>query len=92
MTWKLLYHPDVARDDLPGIPKNMQARLKKAIETRLLSDPILAGAPLRKDLTGYRKLRVGDSRIVYRVEKNDIIVLVIAHRKDVYSQVSGRLG
>lgn len=90
MKWRALYHPDVAAEDLPKIPKNMRTRLKRAIETRLLSDPVLAGAPLRKDLAGYRKLRVGDYRIVYRVEKSDIIVLVIGHRKDVYSRATGR--
>jgi mRNA interferase RelE/StbE len=90
MTWQVLYHPDVAREDLPKIPRNMRARLKRAIETRLLFDPILAGAPLRKDLTGYRKLRVGDYRIIYRVQEEEIRVLIIAHRKDVYSQVLDR--
>jgi mRNA interferase RelE/StbE len=90
MTWQGLYHPDVAREDLPKIPRNMRVRLKRAIESRLLVDPILAGAPLRKDLTGYRKLRVGDYRIIYRVQKDEIIVLIIGHRKDVYSQVLDR--
>ena len=90
MTWQVLYHPYVASEDLPKIPRNMRARLKRAIETRLLVDPILAGAPLRKDLTGYRKLRVGDYRIIYRVQKDEIIVLIIGHRKEAYSHVLGR--
>ena len=90
MTWQVLYHPDVSRKDLPEIPRNIRARLKRAVETRLLADPILAGAPLRKDLTGYRKLRVGDYRIIYRVQKDEIIVLIIGHRKDVYSHVLDR--
>jgi len=90
MTWQVLYHPDVARKDLPKIPRNMRARLKRAVESRLLVDPILAGAPLRKDLTGYRKLRVGDYRIIYRVQEEEIRVLIIGHRRDVYSQVLDR--
>ena len=91
MKWEAVYHPDVVREDLPKIPKNVQARLKRAIESRLLPDPILGGAPLRKDLTGYRKLRVGDYRVIYRVEEDEVIILVIGYRKDVYSRVSGRL-
>jgi len=45
MTWQVLYHPYVASEDLPKIPRNMRARLKRAIETRLLVDPILAQLP-----------------------------------------------
>jgi mRNA interferase RelE/StbE len=91
MTWRALYHPEVASEDLPRIPKNMQRRLKRAIESRLLLDPILAGGPLRGSLLGYRKLRVGDCRIIYRVEGSEIRILVIGHRRDVYSAAFERI-
>ena len=91
MNWEVLYHPDVVTHDLPEIPKNIQTRLKKAIELRLFIDPTLSGGPLRKDLKGYRKMRVGDYRIIYRVEKNFIIILIIGHRKKVYSRVFQRI-
>jgi mRNA interferase RelE/StbE len=91
MNWEVLYHPDIVKCDLPEIPKNIQARLKKAIELRLLIDPTLSGGPLRKDLKGYRKMRVGDYRIIYRIEKNGIIILIIGHRKKVYSRVFQRI-
>ncbi len=35
-------------------------------------------------------MRVGDYRIVFRVDKNAVIVLKIGHRKDVYDRVEGR--
>lgn len=46
------------------------------------------GAPLRKTLKGYWKLRVGDYRVVFKVKGNKIIILAILHRKDVYDVVS----
>ena len=92
MNYKIIYHPLVASEDLPRIPHNLRIRIKKAIETRLLFDPISAGAPLRTSLKGHRKLRVGDYRIIYRLEKDTIIVLKIGHRKDVYLKVFTRIG
>ena len=37
------------------------------------------------------KLRVGDYRVIYRVQADKIIVLKIGHRKEVYSKVFSRL-
>jgi mRNA interferase RelE/StbE len=56
MSYRLYYHPSV-KDDIAGIPKNIKKRLKKAIEDRLLQDPLHYGDPLRKSLAGYRKLK-----------------------------------
>ncbi len=41
---------------------------------------------LTGDFKGYRKYRVGDYRIIYRVEYERLIVYIIAaeHRGDVY--------
>lgn len=91
MNYSLLYHPDVAAEDLQNIPANMKARIRKAIETRLLSDPILSGQPLRQSLKGHRRLRVGDWRVIYKVEHLLIIILKIGNRKDVYQEVFRRV-
>lgn len=87
MSWNAVYHPDVPSVDLPKIPQNIQARIKKAIEFRLLQNPFATGEPLRKSLKGHRKLRVGDYRVIYRVEESDVFILIIGHRKDVYEKV-----
>ncbi|MBL4760336.1 MAG: type II toxin-antitoxin system RelE/ParE family toxin [Mariprofundaceae bacterium] len=92
-TWKVLYHPEVDRD-LRRIGKSRAKRAIKAIDEKLLTEPETFGASLRKDLAGLRKLRVGDVRIVYRVEKERIEVLVITIGKradgDVYKVASSR--
>ncbi|MDP2768058.1 MAG: type II toxin-antitoxin system RelE/ParE family toxin [Candidatus Methanoperedens sp.] len=91
MAYTIIYHPDIPKEDLPGIPRNIKDTIKRAIETRLVSNPFLVGEPLRQSLKGHRKLRVGDYRVIYRVEGGKIIVLKIGHRKDVYSKVFSRL-
>ena len=85
MNYQISYHLEIKKD-ISGIPKNIKTRIKKAIENRLLSDPIRYGAPLRRSLQGYRKLRVGNYRVIYKIEGNDIIVLKIGHRKEVYDK------
>jgi len=87
----LIYHPDVLKEDLRGIPANIKSRIRKAIETRLLKDPVMFGQPLRQSLKGHRKLRVGDWRVIYRVEHSTIVILMIGSRKDVYEEVFKRV-
>ena len=91
MNFKLLYHPDVYKEDLRYIPANIKIRIRRAIETRLLKDPILFGQPLRQSLKGHRKLRAGDWRVIYRVEHSSIIILMVGNRKDVYKEVFRRI-
>ncbi len=91
MAYKLLYHPDVLKEDLKFIPANMRERIRRAIETRLLREPVLSGQPLRQSLKGHRKLRVGDWRVIYRIEADNIIILKIGNRREVYKEVFRRV-
>ena len=90
MDYQPIYHHEIP-DDLARIPANVQERIRRAIETRLLVDPISYGLPLRKSLQGHRKLRAGDYRIIYRIEGKQIIILKIGNRRDVYPQALVRL-
>ena len=89
--YTLVYHPNVKKADLPPIPANLRDRIKRTIENRILKDPVKFGLPLRKSLKGYRKTRVGDYRIIYRLKGNTIFILKIGHRKEVYTQSSKRV-
>ena len=66
MSYHLFYHPCIRKEDIPDIPKNMINRIKRAIEQRLLIEPVKHGEPLKRGLQGYRKLRVGDYRVICR--------------------------
>jgi mRNA interferase RelE/StbE len=82
------YHSSVKEKDLPKLDVIIKTRIKKAIETKLMTAPDQYGAPLRKTLKGYWKLRVGDYRIVFKIKSNKIVILAILHRKDFYDVVS----
>ncbi len=86
MSYEVVYHSEIKETDLPKIPRNIQNRIRKAIELRLLENPVMAGKPLRQSLRGHWKMRVGDYRVIYQVDqdKSLIYVLIIGNRKDVY--------
>jgi mRNA interferase RelE/StbE len=86
------YHPDVRDIDLPRINAKMRQRIRRAIESRLMTAPQEYGTPLRKSLRGYWKLRVGDYRIVFKIEQGVLYVLGIRHRKNIYDDVTRRIG
>jgi len=75
----------------PTINTTIKTRIKNAIERRLMVDPIKYGDPLRKTLKGYRKVRVGDYRIVYKIEVEYIYILGIRHRKEIYKKAELRI-
>ena len=85
--WKIVYKKSVKKD-LKPLSEDTKYLLKKAIEEKLGTEPVKYGLPLRRSLKGYMKLRVGDYRVIYRVEKKKVLVLVIkiGHRKDVYAK------
>jgi mRNA interferase RelE/StbE len=49
-------------------------------------DPRRFGAPLRRDLSGLWKYRIGDYRVVCDIQEEKVLVLVlrIGHRRKVY--------
>ncbi len=95
MTWKVVFHPLVVSIDLPGLDPHARSLVLKAIRKKLAIDPAGYGEPLRRELFGYRKLRVGDYRVIYRIRGSEVTVLVlkIGMRKDsqVYSEMLSRM-
>ena len=83
------YLQSVLKDDLPTLSTSAKSLVRKAIEERLMVDPVGFGKPLRYSLKGHRRLRVSDYRIVYRIESetNTVLVIAIKHRKDVYEEI-----
>ena len=85
--WKVVYKKSVQKD-LRSISPDNQYIIRRAIEEKLMTDPLRFGLPLRRNLSGLMKLRVGDYRIIYSIEKETVTVHVIkiGHRKDVYDK------
>jgi mRNA interferase RelE/StbE len=85
------YAEVVARVDIPALPKTVRNRIRAAVETKLRTHPDLYGKPLRRSLHGYRKVRVGNYRVVFRIEKKKVKIFAIRHRKEVYEMAEVRV-
>lgn len=90
MSYELRYHPQVKRNDIPQLDHAARERIRTAIETRLVERPEYYSEPLRKTLKPYRKLRVGDYRVVFRVSDNIVFILAVLHRKEAYQRARRR--
>ncbi len=79
----------VIKHDIPALPDPIKLLIKRAIEKRLMIDPIGFGKPLRYSLKGHRRLRVSDYRIVFRIDfiHHKVIIIAIKHRKDIYDEI-----
>ena len=83
----------MTKEKIENIPKSNlynSTRIEKAIINRLMTNPIKYGLYLHGSLKGYRKLRVGDWRIICRVIQNEIRIIAIGNRKDVYQNADIR--
>ena len=88
--FEILYHYLVVREDIPRLSKLWREKIRTAIEDRLVAEPDLYGKPLRRSLKGYRKLRVGDYRIIFKIDERKVKILIIQHRSVIYSNVKKR--
>ena len=80
------YEQKVLTEDIPRLSIEVKDRIKKDIERKLTIHPEIYGKPLRKSLKGYRKLRVGDYRIIFRIDEMTVKIFVIQHRAVVYKK------
>ena len=88
--YTITYHRDVPHD-IAGLDSFWHEQILRVIEEKILVNPEIFGKPLRRSLKGYRTLRVGDYRVVFRIEKTRINVIAIIHRSEVYKEVGKRI-
>lgn len=83
MSWRVGLARD-AKKELARLPTAVQKRVARSILS-LETEPFPSGCKKLKNRDGWR-VRVGDYRILYFADKRarQIVVGVIAHRKDVY--------
>ena len=84
MAYNIVYKKSVQRD-LKRLSKAEARRVLNQVEEELAKNadtyPVLKG-----QFAGLRKYRVGDYRVIYAILGDDVLVLRIGHRKDVYKK------
>ena len=84
MAYNIVYKKSVQRD-LKKLSKAEALRVLNEVEEDLSKNadtyPVLKG-----QFAGLRKYRVGDYRVIYAILGDEVLVLRIGHRKDVYKK------
>jgi len=87
LVWTVRFEPR-AEKELAKLDRPMQKRIVIFLRERVAgdSDPRSTGKPLRGEKAELWRYRVGDYRIVCRIEDAFLVVVVVrvGHRKDVY--------
>jgi len=85
--WTIEFVPAAAKE-LTKLGKAEAARIITTLETRIaiLDDPRKLGSALTGELGGLWRWRIGDYRLVARIDDQRITILVVrvAHRREVY--------
>lgn len=74
-----------ALKELASLPQDVQERIKAKIDA-LQTDPRPPGVKVLKNGNGRLRLRVGDYRVIYCIEDDCLVVLVVnvGHRREIY--------
>lgn len=87
MAWKIEFAPDAAKE-LKKLGRAEAGRIIRTLEERIAvqDDPRTLGASLTGEHSGYWRWRIGDYRVVARIEDDRVVILVVrvGHRREVY--------
>ena len=75
--WIVVIHKLVLSEDFKKIDLSSRRLILKSIYKKLTKDPESYGSPLSGGYKGYWKLRVAHYRVIYRIVKDQVMVIVI---------------
>jgi len=69
--------------------RSLERRLQQRISDKLLElcdNPFPAGAKKLQGERDHYRIRIGEYRVIYRIEKNRVVIVIvqIGHRREVY--------
>lgn len=73
-----------SRRALERLPEKVATAAVEFIYGPLAENPHRVGKPLRFELEGLHSARRGDYRILYRIDDEQVVIVAIEHRADVY--------
>lgn len=83
LAWTIKWQ-EQALNEVAALPIAVRRRIFAAVE-RLAENPLI-GKALKGKWQGLRRARIGDYRVVYSIERDELLILIlrVAPRKDVY--------
>ena len=78
ITYKKSVEKDLSRLGKPEARRILD-KIEKELSARADNYPLLKG-----EFAGLQKLRVGDYRIIFAILEQEVLILRIGHRRDIY--------
>ena len=84
MKYSLIYTRRAERD-IKKLEANTKERVGKAL-LRYSEEPLKFAEKLSDPILGEYRFRVGDYRVIFDIEGNEIVVLRVGHRREIYKR------
>lgn len=85
MKHKLVYTKRAAKD-IERLEVNIRNRIGRTL-LRYAEDPLKYAEKLIDPRLGMYRFRIGDYRVIFDLAKDDIVILRVGHRRDIYRRL-----
>lgn len=85
MSYDLVYTQRSIRD-IEKLDPKIKKRIGKVL-LRYKEEPLRFAEKLSDSKLGTYRFRIGDYRIIFDIEDNEIVVLRVGHRKEIYKRI-----
>jgi mRNA interferase RelE/StbE len=82
--YRLIYTRRAERD-IKKLEANTKERVGKAL-LRYSGEPLKFAEKLSDPILGEYRFRVGDYRVIFDIEGNEMVVLRVGHRREIYKR------
>jgi len=82
--YRLIYTKRALKD-IKKLDSIAQSRLKKALEKFVL-DPLGCSTKLIDSKLGEYRFRIGNLRVIFDLDKKEIVILRVGHRREIYQK------
>ncbi len=85
MAYNVIWHEGTLKD-LKKLNRSSAKKVVAKVKNYLIQDPVKLGTPLKGNLKGLYRYRIGEYRVIYVIDQAEkkIIILNVKHRKKIY--------
>ncbi len=85
MAYKAIWHEESLKD-LKKLNRTAAKKIVAKVKNYLIQDPVKLGTPLKGNLKGFYRYRIGKYRVIYVIDQPEkkIIILNVNHRIKIY--------
>ncbi len=85
MKYKLVYTNRSSRD-IRRLDEDVKRKIEKSLK-RYQEEPLKYASKLTDPALGTYRFKIGDYRVIFDIEGEEIVVLRAGHRKDIYRKL-----